>query len=164
MGVNIFLQFFRQAIIVVLNFLGELVKKNFPSLFFPKGANLPSVITNSISVFFKVAVVFPIAMLYLTLLATSFSLIVYAFIQVINNIFDIINSLNGENGSQSLSAPVRFLLTCPLAFLDSIGILPSLNVGLSLFVSDILALALIKANIVGKKTFVYILQVQKLIR
>lgn len=95
----------------------------------------------------KTLVIIPVAIVYIGMMVTSFSLFVYAVIYIVNNIFDLLNVINNSSSSNN-----SYVFKCFFYFLTASGILDSLKVGISLIVSNVLAIITLRATMAGKNT------------
>lgn len=95
----------------------------------------------------KMAAIIPLSVVYIGLMVTSFGLFVTAMIYIVNSAYDLINAINFQNSSSG----VLSVFKCFFYLLDSLGIADALKTGISLLVSNILALVTLKAAMAGKK-------------
>lgn len=95
----------------------------------------------------KLIVIIPISIVYIGMMVSSVVLFVTAITYTVNNIFNLLDVLNQANSSNSV--PV---FNCFLYLLNAMGIAPALKAGVSLIVSDILIIIILKATMAGKNT------------
>lgn len=101
----------------------------------------------------KLAII-PLGVVYIGMMLTSFGLFVYGVTLTVNSIFDLITNINDTNSTNSSSSVFK----CFFYLLDAMGISDALQVGLSLIVSNVLAILTLQATMVGKN------QVQAIIK
>jgi hypothetical protein len=83
-------------------------------------------------------VVLPMYMIYLTLIFASWTLFLAAAINIVNNLFDILNMVNTKTSN---GTPI---FKCFFYLLNALGVSEALKVGVALLVSDILAIVTLK--------------------
>lgn len=103
---------------------------------------------------FKLLVVIPLSVVYISMMVTSFGLFVYAVMKIVNTVFDLITEINDTNVSSSSTSVFK----CFYYLLDAFGVADSLEVGISLIVSNLLAILVLQATMAGKN------QVQSIIK
>lgn len=102
---------------------------------------------------FKLLVVIPLSVVYIGMMVTSFGLFAYAVMKIVNTIFDLINEINETNFNSTTN-----VFRCFYYLLDALGVADSLEVGISLIVSNLLAILVLQATMAGKN------QVQSIIK
>lgn len=103
---------------------------------------------------FKLLVVIPLSVVYISMMVTSFGLFAYAVMKIVNTVFDLITEINDTNVSSSSTNVFK----CFYYLLDALGVADSLQVGISLIVSNLLAILVLQATMAGKN------QVQSIIK
>jgi hypothetical protein len=99
----------------------------------------------------------PLVAVYVVFMIASFGLFATALVYIINSIFDLINAF--DTNTSDVESSVVF--ECFFYILNSLGLLDSLKVGISLLFSNMLAIFVMKATMSGKHTVKEIIDILK---